>query len=154
MMVQSESYRERRKQINKKYRETHHDILKKRRAKWYQKNKENEKQRTKKWRDDNPEWIKAHEKKSITFLGKHIRLSHNPRKGICYNCKKDVTKGEIKRTHLHHTKYDCNNPLAHTVELCLSCHRKAHFYSYQHHPEEEIIFMLTEAGISDVEEKK
>jgi hypothetical protein len=42
-----------------------------------------------------------------------------PRKGICERC--GVTN---KRTNLHHEEYDDNNPLAHTVELCASCHMK------------------------------
>lgn len=154
MMVQTESYKEKRRKHNKKYRETHHEELKERRQKWYQKNKEKEKKRSKKWRDDNPEWVKQDSRKSITFLGKHIRLPFNPRKGVCSKCKRSVSKGEIKKTTMHHTKYDHKNPLSYTVELCLSCHLKSHFYSYPHHPEEEIVFMLTEAGISDVEEKK
>ena len=33
-------------------------------------------------------------------------------------------KGEIKLTNLHHEKYDENDPLAHTVELCVECHNK------------------------------
>lgn len=33
---------------------------------------------------------------------------------------------ELGKTHLHHTKYDANNPLANTVELCISCHTTLH----------------------------
>ena len=63
-------------------------------------------------------------KNRITFKGKSILLKFNPRIGICSNCKKSVQKGEIKRTDIHHEKYDELNPLNYTIELCTSCHTK------------------------------
>ena len=54
------------------------------------------------------------------FLFKDVRKSAGkvPRKGECQLCHK---KGI---THLHHEEYDEADPLAHTIELCLSCHTK------------------------------
>jgi len=54
----------------------------------------------------------------IKFKGKQIQIGINPRKGICSKC------GKKAETDMHHTKYDRNNVLANTVELCNSCHIK------------------------------
>ncbi len=62
--------------------------------------------------------------KRIMFNGKWILLDHNPRKGICLKCKKSIANNEIKKTDMHHKKYDKANPLRYTVELCVSCHDK------------------------------
>ena len=52
------------------------------------------------------------------FNKKDLHLQFNPRTGFCSNC------GRVGKTHLHHDQYDEANPLAHTVELCMSCHMK------------------------------
>jgi len=69
-------------------------------------------------------------KKRINFKGKLIGLEKEPRIGICSKCGKSVKKGEIKRTNLHHLKYDPKNPLNHTIELCVGCHNKIHPEKY------------------------
>jgi len=80
----------------------------------------------------NPEKVKARNAKTrinrVTFKNKRVRVGRgfNPRTGICSKCGKSVQKGEIKRTNIHHDQYDEQNPLAHTRELCPSCHRKEH----------------------------
>ncbi len=89
---------------------------------WAEKNVEKTKQYKTKWEKNNPE----HSLSKIRFKGKRIQLDHNPRTGTCSNCGKTVESGEIKRTAMHHKKYDEANPLAHTVELCISCHTKFH----------------------------
>lgn len=78
----------------------------------------------------NPKWNPIHDKiygpsrnkkynpRQMMFNGKMILLKENPRKGICEWCNR---KG---LTHMHHTRYDDNDPLKHTVELCPSCHAK------------------------------
>lgn len=76
-----------------------------------------------------PERRKATLKKQVSFMGKRIRLKFNPRKGVCQECGRSVSKGEIKQTLIHHLKYDTTDPLKHTVELCLSCHFKKHWVS-------------------------
>ena len=84
----------------------------------------------KEYKKANPEKQKLnhlkHSPNRIKFQGKTIQLPNNPRKGICSNCKRTVSSGEIKRTNLHHTKYDPLNPTAHTIELCIRCHMKEH----------------------------
>ena len=56
----------------------------------------------------------------VTFHNKQLQLDFNPRVGTCSIC------GSVRRTDLHHTKYDPSNPLAHTIEVCKPCHRKQH----------------------------
>lgn len=107
----------------KKYRELH---------------KKEQDEAAKKWKINHPEQVKLlqlkHSKinnpksnrKKILFKGGQVWIGYNPRSGICSKCKRSVHKGEIKKTNLHHTQYDENNPLAHTIELCVSCHIKEH----------------------------
>ena len=53
------------------------------------------------------------------FKDKYLRLSKNPRSGVCQQC------GRIGgKTDIHHEKYDKLNPLAYTIELCAVCHGK------------------------------
>ena len=68
-----------------------------------------------------------------TFKGERIYHDENPRKGICEKCGRSIgdeyinCDGQIaiiKRTHIHHIQYDENDPLANTIELCVSCHMK------------------------------
>ena len=75
--------------------------------------------RTKKLHPDLTRW-------TITFKYKTINIGFNILIGKCSRCKKTVEDGEIKTTNLHHDKYDWNDILAFTRELCLSCHRKFH----------------------------
>jgi len=62
--------------------------------------------------------------KHIRFKDKRLLLEANPRIGVCSNCGKSIAKGEIKKTDMHHEKYDPKNPEAHTRELCVGCHNK------------------------------
>jgi len=89
---------------------------------WAEKNVEKTRQYKIKWAEKNPE----HNLSKIRFKGKRVQLDHNPRTGICSKCGKTVESGEIKRTAMHHKEYDESNPLAHTVELCVSCHTRLH----------------------------
>jgi len=78
----------------------------------------------KRYRENNPEQIKENNnrtnKYAFAYKGKTVYVGHNPRKGICTKC------GKQKKTVLHHEKYDDENPLAHTVEMCYQCHKKTH----------------------------
>jgi len=84
----------------------------------------------KEYKITNPEIIKRLNAKfnprKLVFGEERIQLDHNPRKGICSNCKRRVSKGEIKTTNIHHEKYDPKKVLAHTVELCVRCHNRRH----------------------------
>ena len=70
-----------------------------------------------------PESIRKEYVRRYTFKSKLIYHNEVPRKGVCSKC--GARAGiECKRTQLHHTDYDSDNPLAHTIELCASCHGK------------------------------
>ena len=65
-------------------------------------------------------------KKRMTFKGERIQLKKNPRKNICSVCGKKYPDDLKTQTCVHHLKYDESDPLAHTVEMCSSCHMKLH----------------------------
>lgn len=67
-----------------------------------------------------PKWENLNRKTMIYFKQKQIRLGYSPHKHICELC------GKKRATNLHHLQYDEKEPLAYTVELCLSCHAKEH----------------------------
>lgn len=60
------------------------------------------------------------------FQGKYLLADRNPRTGICALCNRKVVDGDIRRTNLHHFSYDPSDPLAHTIEVCVRCHRRIH----------------------------
>jgi hypothetical protein len=60
--------------------------------------------------------------KQFGYKGKVIHTQEEPRTGVCNRCRK-VTDDTV----LHHVTYDDNNPRAHTIELCRSCHALAHY---------------------------
>jgi hypothetical protein len=73
----------------------------------------------------NKKYAIINDPKRINFKGKNKRLKINPRKGVCSLC--GAMKGiDCKRTAMHHLIYDESDPLANTIELCLSCHMKEH----------------------------
>jgi len=60
--------------------------------------------------------------KRLKYRGRCMVFDQDIRTGICFFCKKSDKKKEISRTVLHHLIYDDSDPLAWTVEICLSCH--------------------------------
>ena len=62
--------------------------------------------------------------KRLTYRGTKMVFDQDIKTGKCHFCKKSVKKGEIFWTGLHHLKYDDQDPLAWTVEVCASCHYK------------------------------
>jgi len=87
-------------------------------------------ERVKLWRKNNPEIIKAQRKKSrvnrVLILGKGVCFKENPRTNVCSICGRRYPEELKRQTSIHHYKYDPENLLAHTVELCTSCHAKDH----------------------------
>jgi hypothetical protein len=67
----------------------------------------------------------------MRFKNKPITLEMNPRIGICNWCRA-VTPFDCGFTVLHHEKYDDSNPLAHTIEICQSCHSRFHLLGHKH----------------------
>jgi len=72
------------------------------------------------YRKDHPEYVKDHNSRFLNYKGKLIHYPHQIRTHICSKC------GKQGQTNLHHTKYDDENPLANTIELCVMCHNKNH----------------------------
>jgi len=62
----------------------------------------------------------------MTFNEKLLRFPEEFRINICEYCGKSYPNELSERTHLHHTKYDEEDPLEYTVELCRSCHITEH----------------------------
>ena len=85
---------------------------------------------SKKWYYSNKDKVRVFEMnrgaRSIDFLGERITFSFNIRKNVCSTCGKCYPEELKQQTRLHHEKYDRKQPLAHTVELCHSCHRILH----------------------------
>lgn len=77
----------------------------------------------KKW---NPINHPINDPKAIEFLGKRIYLKENPRTNICSKCDRKYPEELKQQTCIHHEIYDPENILAHTTELCKSCHMKLH----------------------------
>jgi len=86
--------------------------------------------RSKKWAKDNPERVKQikkkHRMKMVTIMGKQVAFEENPRTNICSKCGKRYPEELRSQTTIHHLKYDLEEPLANTIELCRSCHSKEH----------------------------
>ena len=61
------------------------------------------------------------EPRRIAFKDKRPFIDEVLRTSVCTKC------GMIGRTHMHHWKYDRNNPSANTTELCSSCHSREHW---------------------------
>lgn len=74
------------------------------------------------WREDNPENVYQYIHNRIFFKGKEVVVDHNPRTGTCSKCGAVIDGEEVKQTHIHHTEYNDNDVLAHTIELCARCH--------------------------------
>jgi len=60
--------------------------------------------------------------KIMTWKGKKIAFDQDIRTGICYFCKKEGRIQKNVKTALHHIKYDNQDPLLWTVEVCNTCH--------------------------------
>ena len=67
----------------------------------------------------NPVYNAKFHKRRYLFKNRTLLHNGNPRKGICSQCGKTNCK-----TDLHHDRYDPNNPLMYTRELCVACHRR------------------------------
>ncbi|MGI0041848.1 MAG: hypothetical protein ACRD94_07790 [Nitrosopumilaceae archaeon] len=105
----------------KEYNRLNQDIIRKRAINWKKNNKKRAKENLKRWQKKHPHYWKEHYTgRTLWFGDKRIWLKENPRKGKCLDC------GKVGLTNMHHTKYDENNPLLHTIELCVGCHQRQH----------------------------
>jgi hypothetical protein len=69
-------------------------------------------------------YFEEYKKRIYNFKGKAMIASKAVRKGICSWCKRILDKKNVRRTSLHHTKYDKHDPLKYTIEICNRCHTK------------------------------
>lgn len=88
---------------DKEYYETHKDILIPKMVEY-----------TKKWRKNNPNKYKVRNQMRAPSV-------KNKKTGKCKRC------GKTTKTQIHHIRYNVNNPLKDTIELCINCHKKEHF---------------------------
>ncbi len=49
---------------------------------------------------------------------------HEIKTGVCYFCDREGRAQGSKSTALHHVKYNNDNPLEWTIEVCIKCHSK------------------------------
>jgi len=69
--------------------------------------------------DKNREYWK---KRTMTWNKKKLSFDHPIKTGVCYFCKRHGRLQMAKSTALHHVKYDNNDPLDWTIEVCTKCH--------------------------------
>lgn len=88
----------------------------------------------------NPKWHPINNPitnpRRITFKNKQCIVTNEcPRTGTCSVCHKKIGDKYVnchdetrilEYTIIHHKKYDHNNKLDHTIELCPQCHKKEH----------------------------
>jgi len=63
-------------------------------------------------------------KRALTWNGEKIYFDQPIRTGDCYFCQKEGRPNRSKTTLLHHVKYDNDDPLEWTIEVCISCHSR------------------------------
>jgi hypothetical protein len=83
------------------------------------------------YKNNHPEKYKETQENTLnrrlTFKGKLIHLPEEFRINKCSECGKVYPDGLKQRTQIHHIKYDENDVLKSTIELCRSCHMKLHW---------------------------
>lgn len=112
---------ERLKEYSKQYNKTNKEKIDKNAKEYYQKNKERIKPIKRKYSTDNRERFREYNKTwrqnhQIYFLDKKISVDFIEKTFSCICCR---FQG---KTNFHHLKYDLNDPLKYTVELCDRCH--------------------------------
>ena len=125
LIMQTEHRRLKMIEYRKVYEVKYPDRVKESKQRWLDNNKEQRLEYVRSYREKNRGKVTAynHEnnKKRIKFKGKTLVIDHNPRTGKCSKCDRTDML-----TNMHHTRYDESNPVAHTIELCVSCHATLH----------------------------
>ena len=62
------------------------------------------------------------QKRTMIWKKKKLFFDQDIKTGICYFCKKEGRRQLHPKTSLHHIKYDNQDPLLWTIEVCLKCH--------------------------------
>ena len=61
-------------------------------------------------------------KRSLTWHKKQIFFDQEIKTGMCFFCYKEGRAQRSRITVLHHVKYDYQDPLEWTIEVCTKCH--------------------------------
>lgn len=61
-------------------------------------------------------------KRRLNYLGDNIYFDQEIRTGVCSLCKRNGRIQKSNKTFLHHLKYDHEDKLAWTIEVCGGCH--------------------------------
>ncbi len=69
--------------------------------------------------DKNREYWK---KRTLTWHKKKLFFDHEIKTGVCYFCKREYRAQGSTSTALHHVKYNNDDPLDWTIEVCIKCH--------------------------------
>jgi len=69
--------------------------------------------------DKNREYWK---KRTLTWHKRKLFFDHEIKTGVCYFCKRDGRAQRSRSTVLHHVKYNNDDPLDWTIEVCTKCH--------------------------------
>jgi len=72
----------------------------------------------------NDENIEYWKKRTMTYGQKKLSFDHEIKTGVCIFCKKESRAQGSKSTALHHVKYNNDDPLEWTIEVCIKCHSK------------------------------
>ncbi|MEX0854374.1 MAG: hypothetical protein WD018_01240 [Nitrosopumilaceae archaeon] len=69
--------------------------------------------------DENREYWR---KRTLTYGRKKLFFPAEIKTGTCFFCKKEGRAQRSKTTVLHHVKYNNDDPLEWTIEVCTKCH--------------------------------
>jgi len=61
-------------------------------------------------------------KRTLTTGGRKYFFHAEIKTGVCYFCKREGRAQRSKTTVLHHVKYNNDDPLEWTIEVCTKCH--------------------------------
>jgi len=61
-------------------------------------------------------------KRTLTWHKSKLFFDHEIKTGVCIFCKKERRSQRSKTTVLHHVKYNNDDPLEWTIEVCTKCH--------------------------------
>ena len=62
------------------------------------------------------------QKRTLTWHKSRLFFDHEIKTGVCIFCKKERRSQRSKTTVLHHVKYNNDDPLEWTIEICTKCH--------------------------------
>lgn len=110
---------------SKAWREANKERIKVYRRQYYLAHHTKEIEEAKSWNNAHPEARRITNARRFVYKDKVEMMSAERRTGVCNMCRA-VAGIDCKKTVLHHVQYEDSNPIAHTIEICQSCHDKIH----------------------------